>query len=244
MIRIALVRHGQSVWNREHRFTGWSDIGLTPAGVEESREAGRILARAGLRFDVCFTSVLERGVVAAEATLAGLGGDAPPLRRDWRLNERHFGALQGMGRWEAVRSFGPLQVMRIQGSYTLVPPPLEEDDPRSACLDPLYSAIPAKELPLSESLADTYARVVPYWQDVICAEARPGRNLLVVAHKNSLRVLIKHIEGVSHEDTPRLHIATGEPLVYEFDDDLRFQGRRHLVPKRRRFALWPGISPA
>jgi 2,3-bisphosphoglycerate-dependent phosphoglycerate mutase len=182
--------------------------------------------------------------VAAEATLAGLGGDAPVLRRDWRLNERHFGALQGMSRWEALRSFGPLQVMRIQGSYTLAPPPLEEDDPRVPALDALYAGVPSKELPLSESLADTYARVVPYWEEVIVAEARRGHDLLVVAHKNSLRVLMKHVEGVPDESTPRLRIATGEPLLYEFDDALRFVGRRHLVPQQRRFSLWPGISPA
>lgn len=245
MIQIVLLRHGKSQWNHEHRFTGWTDVGMTPTGVEESRRAGRQLAAAGFRCDCCFTSLLQRGVLAARATLEGMGQPDAPLRQTWRLNERHFGALQGMDRWQAVRTFGPLHVLRIQRSYTLRPPPLAPGDPRAPALDPLYKDIPARELPLTESLADTHARVIPYWEEVILRQARPGARLLLVAHKNSLRVLMKHVEGFSEAETPRLHIATGDPLVYEFDDAMCFLRRRHLSPiRRRKFSIWTGISPA
>jgi 2,3-bisphosphoglycerate-dependent phosphoglycerate mutase len=242
---LALVRHGQSVWNRDQRFTGWTDVGLSSKGIDESRRAGRLLADAGLRFDVCFTSVLARGVQAALHVLEGADQTSTPLLRSWCLNERHFGALQGVHRWDALRLYGPLRVIRLQRGYDVPPPPLDPDDPRCPGYDPLYAELHEKELPLAESLADTFARVVPYWQQTIAPELMKGRNVLVVAHKNSLRTLMKHLEQIPDRDTPALRIATGEPIVYELDGNLRILQRDPpLSEPRRRFWRWTGISPA
>ncbi|MGI9591413.1 MAG: 2,3-bisphosphoglycerate-dependent phosphoglycerate mutase [Myxococcota bacterium] len=245
MKRLALVRHGKSVWNRSHRFTGWADVGLTPEGIADSERAGRALAEVGLRFDVCFTSVLERGVDAARHALRGAGCPDLPIHQHWMLNERHFGALQGLGRWQAVRRYGLGQVLRWQSSYVLSPPVLDPDDPRAPGHDPLYADVPVKDLPLAESLADTYARVIPYWEEVIEPELLRGRQVLVVAHKNTLRALMKRLEGLSEEETAKLHLPAGVPVLYGFGEQDEVKERRFLGGYRpRRFSFWRAISPA
>jgi 2,3-bisphosphoglycerate-dependent phosphoglycerate mutase len=244
MSHLVLIRHGQSVWNRERRFTGWSDVAITPKGIAECEEAGRLLADAGYRFDICFTSVLERGIAAAQATLSGLGEPDLKMEQSWHLNERHFGSLQGMQRREAMRAFGVRQVVRWQTSYDEPPPPLEDGDPRLAEVDPRYSALEAKDLPRSESLADTYRRVAPYWQQAIVPRLQQQQSVLVVAHKNSLRVLVKMIEGLSDEEVPRLQLKTGQPLAYEFDGALDLVNRAFLLPQKRDLRFWSWLSPA
>ncbi len=244
MTALVFLRHGQSEWNRDHRFTGWTDVGLSARGIAESEAAGRALAAAGHRFDLCFTSVLERGVGSARATLRALGTPELELKQSWRLNERHFGALQGMSRWQAVRAYGLLPVLGLQRSYSQRPPPLREDDLRFPGHDPLYVELSEKELPKSESLAETYVRVAPYWHGSIVPALREGRSVLIVAHKNSLRVLAKLIESLPDAAVPRLELPTGQPLVYDFDGDLNLVGREFLAPQRRRLPLWRSLSPA
>ena len=244
MTSLVFLRHGQSEWNRDHRFTGWSDVALTETGIAESEAAGRELAAAGHRFDVCFTSVLERGVAAARATLRALETPEIELKQSWRLNERHFGALQGMGRWQAVRAYGLVPVLRLQRSYSLTPPALREDDPRFPGHDPLYAELSEKECPVSESLAETYARVAPYWHGSIVPYLRRRQSVLIVAHKNSLRVLAKLIENLPDASVPKLELPTGQPLVYEFDAQLNLVTREFLAPQRRSLPLWKSLSPA
>ena len=244
MTSLVFLRHGQSEWNRDHRFTGWSDVGLTATGVAECEAAGRALAATGHRFDVCFTSVLERGIAAAHATLRALGTPDLELKQSWRLNERHFGALQGMSRSQAVLAFGLLPMLRLQRSYSQAPPPLRDDDSQLPSRDPLYAELSEKQLPRSESLAETYARVLPYWQGSIVPVLKQGRSALVVAHKNSLRVLAKQIENLPDPVVPKLQLPTGQPLVYEFDADLNLIKREFLAPQRRTLSLWRSLSPA
>ena len=244
MTSLVFLRHGQSEWNRDHRFTGWSDVGLTATGIAECETAGRALAAAGHRFDVCFTSVLARGIDAARATLQALRTPELELQQTWRLNERHFGALQGMSRSQAIRAYGLLPVLRLQRSYSLRPPPLRKEDPRFPGHDPLYAELSEKELPKSESLAETYVRVVPYWHGSIVPSLRLGRSVLIVAHKNSLRVLAKLIESLPESEVPKLELPTGQPLVYEFDRSLNLLRREFLAPRRRTRPLWRLLSPA
>ena len=244
MSRLVLLRHGQSVFNRERRFTGWSDVAITRKGIAECVEAGRLLAAAGFRFDVCFTSVLERGVHAALATIRGLGTPELEVEKTWRLNERHFGALQGMRRRDAIRAYGVRDVLRWQSSYDEPPPPLEDGDPRLAQSDPRYAELEIKDLPRAESLADTYRRVAPYWQSAIVPRLKQEESVLVVAHKNSLRVLVKMIEGLADEEIPKLQLRTGQPLAYEFDETLNLVGRRFLTPQKRDLRFWSWLSPA
>lgn len=246
MTRLVLVRHGQSVGNDEHQFSGWTDLGLTPKGIEESRRCGRLLAGAGYEFDTCFTSVLSRSVDAGRLILDAMGQTELPLTRSWRLNERHFGALQGLNRSQGVRKFGLLKIWRLQRSYSIAPPALEEEDPRSPRVDPLYTQTPVagKDLPLCESLEDTYARVIPYWESAIAPGLREGRRIVIAAHKNSLRALIKHIEGLSDRDAVRLQIVTGQPIVYRMDSGLRAVERLSIGKPARKFARFTGISPA
>jgi 2,3-bisphosphoglycerate-dependent phosphoglycerate mutase len=243
MIQLVLVRHGQSEFNRRHRFSGWAPVQLSAKGVAESERAGRSLAARGYRFDVCFTSVLDRGVAAAEAVLRGLGAEDLPLEKSWRLNERHFGALEGVGRVEAVRRYGLLRVLRLQQSYVDSPPKLDDDDPRHPGRDPAYAELDEKEVPNGESLRDTYARVLPCWQEQIVPWLRAREAVLIVGHKNSLRVLAKHIEGLSDEAVPKLRLDTGNPLLYQFNDDLSLRSQAFLEPQRK-YNRWAGLSPA
>jgi 2,3-bisphosphoglycerate-dependent phosphoglycerate mutase len=218
MHRIVLLRHGESVWNRENRFTGWTDVDLSGKGVEEARAAGRLLAAEGYDFDAAFTSVLKRAVRTLWLVLEEMDRCWLPVEKHWRLNERHYGALQGLDKAETAAKFGEAQVLAWRRSYDTPPPALEPTDRRYEGGDPRYAGVP---VPLTECLKDTVARVLPYWSSAIAPAVRAGRRVLVAAHGNSMRALIKHLDGVSDADIVGLNVPTGVPLVYELDDALR-----------------------
>ena len=228
MHRLVLLRHGESTWNKENRFTGWTDVGLTPKGVEEGTRAGVLLREQGLVFDVSYTSVLQRAIKTLWLALESLEQMWLPVVGDWRLNERHYGALQGLNKAETAAQFGDAQVETWRRSYDVPPPPLDLDDPRHPRHDPRYAKLAPNQLPRAESLKDTVARFLPYWQDTIAPEMRAGRRVLIVAHGNSLRALVKHLDGISDQDIVRLNIPTGIPLVYELSDELRPISKRYL----------------
>ena len=218
MGRLILLRHGESDWNRSNRFTGWVDVDLTPRGEEEAREAGRLLAGAGLAPDVVHTSVLTRATRTADLALEVLGRTWIPVVRHWRLNERHYGALQGLDKKETAERHGLDQVKVWRRSYAVAPPPLPAGSEMSPAKDPRYRDVPRDQLPRTECLADVVERMLPYWHDVICADLAAGREVLVVAHGNSLRALIKHLEGVTDADIPEWEIPTGVPRLYRLAD--------------------------
>ena len=221
MHKLVLMRHGQSQWNLENRFTGWTDVDLTDQGREEARKAGELLKAEGYTFDLAFTSVLKRAIRTLWITLDGLDLMWIPVVRSWRLNERHYGALQGLNKAETAQKFGEKQVLIWRRSYATPPDPLPEGDPRHPAGDPRYAALRPEEIPATECLKDTVARVVPFWEKEIKPAVASGRKVLVAAHGNSLRALVKHIDGISDEDIVSLNIPTGRPLVYEFDDDMK-----------------------
>jgi len=226
--RLILLRHGQSTWNLENLFTGWTDVGLTDLGEQEAREAGRLMEEEGLDPDILHTSVLVRAIKTAEVTLDVMGRQYLPVRRSWRLNERHYGALQGLNKKETVDAHGEEQVLMWRRSYDISPPPLEPDDDRHPRHDPRYSDLPPDLIPATECLKDVVVRMLPYWHDVIVPDLRSGGLPLVVAHGNSLRALVKHLDGVSDDDIVDLNIPTGIPLVYELDHDLHPTSSRYL----------------
>jgi len=228
MHRIVFLRHGESAWNRENRFTGWTDVDLNATGVEEARAAGRLLKAQGLAFDIAYTSVLKRAIRTLWLALDEMDRLWLPVEKSWRLNERHYGALQGLNKAEMAAKFGEAQVLAWRRSYDTPPPALEAGDARDAAGDPRYAGIARAELPLTECLKDTVARVLPYWNSVIAPAVRAGRSVLVAAHGNSLRALVKHLDGVSDADIVGLNIPTGVPLVYELDAQLRPLGHRYL----------------
>ena len=218
MHKLVLLRHGESGWNRENRFTGWTDVDLSAQGVEEARACGRLLRSQGYAFDLAFTSVLKRAIRTLHLALEELDQLWLPVEKDWRLNERHYGALQGLNKAETAARFGEAQVLLWRRSYDTPPPALEPGDARNAAGDPRYAAA---QVPLTECLMDTVARVIPYWDGAIAPAIRAGRRVLVAAHGNSLRALVKHLDGVSDADIVGLNIPTGVPLVYELDDGLK-----------------------
>jgi 2,3-bisphosphoglycerate-dependent phosphoglycerate mutase len=219
--KLVLVRHGQSLWNLENLFTGWTDVDLTELGRKEAAEAGRLLKAEGIAFDLAFTSVLKRAIRTLWITLDELDRMWIPVERSWRLNERHYGALQGLDKAQTVAAHGADQVKIWRRSYDIPPPPLALDDPRHPRFDARYSALPTADLPATESLKETLARVQPFWEDRIAPELKAGRNVLVVAHGNSLRALVKMLDGMSDSDIVEFNIPTGVPIVYELDDALR-----------------------
>jgi 2,3-bisphosphoglycerate-dependent phosphoglycerate mutase len=221
MIKLVLLRHGESLWNLENRFTGWTDVDLSPRGLEEAREAGRLLAEGGYAFDVAHVSLLKRAIRTLWLTLDALDSMWIPVHGHWRLNERHYGALQGLDKAETAAQYGEAQVKIWRRSYATPPPALERDDERHPARDRRYADLAASELPLGESLQDTVARFLPYWHGAIVPDLRAGRRVLIAAHGNSLRALVKHLDGLSEADVLELNIPTGLPLVYELDDDLR-----------------------
>jgi 2,3-bisphosphoglycerate-dependent phosphoglycerate mutase len=221
MKTLVLLRHGESVWNKENRFTGWTDVGLSPKGLEEAVEAGRTLRREGYGFDVAFTSVLKRAVKTLWVALEELDLVHLTVHNSWRLNERHYGALQGLNKAEMAAQFGEAQVKIWRRSYDTRPPALEPGDERDPARDPRYAGLTREEAPLTECLKDTVARVVPYWERTIAPAVRSGQRVIVAAHGNSLRALVKYLDGVSDADIVELNIPTGIPLVYELEDDLR-----------------------
>ena len=221
MFRMALVRHGESAWNRENRFTGWTDIDLTETGQQQARQAGTLLRQAGFEFDVAFTSVLKRAIRTLNIALDEMDRLWIPVHKNWRLNERHYGALQGLDKGETAAKFGEQQVKIWRRSYDIPPPALAADDPRHPCNDPRYADIPRAEMPLTESLKETVQRLVPYWNDTIAPVVRSGKVVLIAAHGNSIRSLVKYLENIPDDRIVELEIPTGRPLVYELDANLR-----------------------
>jgi 2,3-bisphosphoglycerate-dependent phosphoglycerate mutase len=228
MYRLVLLRHGESEWNQENRFTGWHDVDLTAKGEEEGRRSGRLLQDEGFAFDVVYTSLLKRAIRTMWLALEELDQTWVPVHREWRLNERHYGALQGLNKAETAAKHGEDQVLIWRRSYDIPPPALDPDDERHPGKDRRYANLPAENLPLSECLKDTVERFMPLWQDTIAPVVQEGKSVLIVAHGNSLRALVKYLDGVSEEDIVGLNIPTGMPLVYDLDADLRPLGRRYL----------------
>jgi 2,3-bisphosphoglycerate-dependent phosphoglycerate mutase len=221
MYKIVLLRHGESVWNKENRFTGWTDVDLSGQGVAEAHAAGELLRREGHSFDLAYTSVLKRANKTLNIVLEELDLLWLPVEHSWRLNERHYGALQGLDKAETAARYGDAQVLAWRRSYDTPPAPLAEDDPRLDFDDPRYASLPRAAFPRTECLRDTVARVAPYWETVIAPQVLAGRRILVAAHGNSLRALIKHLDGVSDADIVGVNIPTAQPLVYALDANLR-----------------------
>ena len=221
MKRIVLLRHGESAWNKENRFTGWKDVDLTEAGVAEARAAGRLLAAEGFALDLAFTSVLKRAIRTLHLALEEMDRLWLPVEKDWHLNERHYGALQGLNKAETAAKFGEDQVLVWRRSYDTPPPALDPADERHAGRDPRYAGLAPGQVPLTECLKDTVARVVPYWNAHIAPAVAAGHQVVVVAHGNSLRALVKHLDHLSDEAIVELNIPTASPLVYELTDTLQ-----------------------
>ena len=219
--RIVLLRHGESQWNLENRFTGWTDVELTERGRQEARDAGLLLRAEGYAFDLAFTSMLRRAIGTLWTALDAMDRMWIPIVHSWRLNERHYGALQGLDKAETAKRFGDEQVLVWRRAYATAPDPLPEGDPRSAEGDPRYADLDPSEIPRTECLRDTVERVVPFWDSAIAPAIRSGRQVLVAAHGNSLRALIKHLDGIGDDEIVHLNIPTARPLVYELDDALK-----------------------
>jgi len=214
------LRHGESIWNKENRFSGWTDVDLSEHGGEQARKAGSLLKEHAFAFDVAYTSVLKRAIRTLWIVLDGMDLMWIPVHRDWRLNERHYGALQGLNKAGTAKQYGDAQVKLWRRSYDIRPPAMEVQDPRHPSHDPRYKRVPAEQLPATESLKDTEARFLPYWHDQIAPAVQSGQTVLIAGHGNSLRALVKHLDGVSDADIVDLNIPTGIPLVYELDEQL------------------------
>lgn len=221
MYKLVLMRHGESQWNLENRFTGWTDVDLTEAGREQAKQAGELLKANGFKFDIAFSSVLKRAIRTLWIVLDTMDSVHIPVGKSWRLNERHYGTLQGLNKAETAEKYGDEQVMIWRRAYAIGPDPVAEDDPRHPKNDPRYANLSDDQLPATECLEQTVARVVPFWNDSIAPAIRSGRNVLITAHGNSLRALIKHLDNISEEDIVHLNLPTGQPLVYELDENLK-----------------------
>jgi 2,3-bisphosphoglycerate-dependent phosphoglycerate mutase len=233
MIKLILVRHGQSTWNLENRFTGWTDVDLSEQGVREAHEAAAALLERGYTFDVAFTSVLKRAIRTLWIILDDMDLMWIPVHRSWRLNERHYGALQGLNKKETAETFGLEQVQIWRRSYDIPPEPLPESDPRHPCHDPRYAHVARGLLPATESLKTTLERVLPYWHEAIVPAVRQKQKVLICAHGNSLRALVKYLDNVSDDEITRLNIPTGIPLVYELNDDLKARTHYYLAEEEK-----------
>jgi 2,3-bisphosphoglycerate-dependent phosphoglycerate mutase len=221
MYKLVLIRHGESIWNLENRFTGWTDVDLTATGIEQAKASGRLLRDEGWEFDLCYTSVLKRATRTLWHCLDEMDRTWLPVVHSWRLNERHYGALQGLNKAETARKFGDEQVLIWRRSYDVPPPPLEPGDPRSERGDIRYAKLAPGQVPLTECLKDTVARVLPFWNESMAAAIRSGRQVLVAAHGNSIRALVKYLDNISDSDIVGLNIPNGIPLVYELDESLK-----------------------
>ncbi len=221
MKKLVLMRHGESAWNLENRFTGWTDVDLTERGVEEAKRAGKLLRHEGYEFDLAYTSLLSRAIRTLWIAQEEMDRRWLPVIKHWRLNERHYGALQGLNKAETAAKFGEAQVLAWRRSYDVPPPALDAKDERNAALDIRYRDLLAEEVPLTECLKDTVERVVPYWQIEIAPQIRAGKRVIIAAHGNSLRAMVKHLDGMSDEAIVALNIPTAVPLVYELTDDLK-----------------------
>ena len=242
MVKLVLVRHGQSTWNLENRFTGWTDVDLSPRGMQEAHEAAQVLQDGEYTFDVAFTSVLKRAIRTLWIILDDMDLMWIPVHRSWRLNERHYGALQGLDKTDMVEEFGLKQVQIWRRSYDIPPDPLPESDPRHPCQDPRYAKVPRKLLPATESLKTTLERVLPYWHETIVPVLRQKQKVLISAHGNSLRALVKYLDNVSDEEITRLNIPTGIPLVYELDDGLKAQTLYYLADEEALAAATASVA--
>jgi len=221
MYKLVLLRHGESKWNKENRFTGWTDVGLTQKGEQEAIEAGKLLKKEGYIFDIAFTSVLKKATKTLDFVLKEMDLTNIPIEKSWRLNERHYGALQGLNKAETAKEYGEKQVFLWRRSYDVRPPALTEDDERYPGKDPLYGNLKKEEIPLAESLKDTEMRVLYYWRKEIAPAIKSGKKILISAHGNSLRALVKYLDNIPPEEIPKLNIPTGIPLVYELDKNLK-----------------------
>lgn len=221
MYKLVLIRHGESTWNLENRFTGWTDVELTPTGVEQAKQAGRLLKDAGFDFDVAYTSVLKRAIWTLWHTLDQMDRTWLPVAHSWRLNERHYGALQGLNKGDMAKQYGDEQVLVWRRSYDTPPPALEVNDPRGQRQDVRYAKLQADDIPLTECLKDTVARVLPVWNDAIAPAIQQGKRIVIAAHGNSIRALVKYLDNISDSDIVGVNIPNGVPLVYELDAELR-----------------------
>jgi 2,3-bisphosphoglycerate-dependent phosphoglycerate mutase len=228
MHQLVLLRHGESTWNKENRFTGWTDVDLSEKGLAEAQAAGRLLREGGFDFDIAYTSVLKRALRTCWITLDQLDRLWIPMERSWRLNERHYGALQGLNKAETAAKHGEAQTKIWRRSYDIPPPPLPDGDPRLPSRDPRYADLAPTDVPRTESLKDTVARFLPYWHETIAPTIRSGRRVLITAHGNSLRALVKYLDGISDAAIVELNIPTGIPLVYDLDAALKPTGHRYL----------------
>ena len=220
MHKLVLIRHGESTWNKENLFTGWTDVDLSKKGVQEAKEGGRVLKEKGYTFDIAFTSVLKRAIRTLWIVMDEMDLMWIPVIRDWRLNERHYGALQGLNKAQMAEKFGEKQVKVWRRSYDIRPPALEETDPRNPAKDPRYKELKKEQIPLTECLKDTVERFLPCWHEVIAPTVRSGKRVLIAAHGNSLRALVKYLDNIPDDVIPEVNIPTGMPLVYELKDDL------------------------
>ncbi len=220
MYKLVLIRHGESTWNLENRFTGWTDVDLTPTGVEQAKQAGVLLKEAGLDFDIAYTSVLKRAVWTLWHCLDQMDRTWLPVVNSWRLNERHYGALQGLNKADTAKKFGDSQVLIWRRSYDIPPPALDPSDPRSERSDPRYAKLDAEMVPLTECLKDTVARVLPFWDETIAPAIKSGQRIVISAHGNSIRALVKYLDGIGDNEIVGVNIPNGIPLVYELDADL------------------------
>jgi len=221
MYKLVLIRHGESTWNLENRFTGWTDVELTPTGVEQAKQAGRLLKEAGYDFDLAYTSVLKRAVWTLWHALSEMDRTWLPVIHNWRLNERHYGALQGLNKAETAKQYGDEQVLVWRRSYDTPPPALEAGDPRSERSDVRYAKLNEGDVPLTECLKDTVARVMPFWNEIVAPAIKHGRRVMIAAHGNSIRALVKYLDNIADDDIVGVNIPNGIPLVYELDADLK-----------------------
>ena len=228
MYKLVLIRHGESTWNLENRFTGWTDVDLTPTGVSQAMSAGKLLKAEGYEFDLAYTSVLKRAIHTLWYALDEMDRTWLPVVKSWRLNERHYGALQGLSKTDMAKQYGDEQVLVWRRSYDTPPPALEPQDPRSERNDRRYANLDASQVPLTECLQDTVARVLPFWNDAMAPAIRSGKRVVVAAHGNSIRALVKYLDGISDADIVEMNIPNGVPLVYEFDDQLKPLKRYYL----------------
>ena len=221
MYKLVLIRHGESTWNLENRFTGWTDVPLTDTGVAQAQQAGRLLKEAGFEFDVAYTSVLKRAIHTLNHCLDTMDRDWLPVVKDWRLNERHYGGLQGLNKADMAKQYGDAQVLVWRRSYDTPPPALASDDPRGQRQDPRYAKLAPEQVPLTECLKDTVARVLPFWNEAIAPAIRSGQRIVLAAHGNSIRALVKYLDNIGDDDIVGVNIPNGIPLVYELDADLK-----------------------
>lgn len=239
---LVLIRHGESEWNKLNLFTGWTDVELSEKGREEAKNGGKLLKEAGFHFDIAYTSYLRRAIHTLNFVLSELEEEYIPVIKTWKLNERHYGALQGLNKAETAQKYGDAQVKVWRRSYDVQPPALEESDPRNPANQHIYDDVSRECLPLTECLKDTVARVLPYFEEVIKPEIKAGKKVIIAAHGNSLRALVKHLENISDDDIVNLNIPTGVPLVYEFDENFNVLGKRYLGDEEKIKAAMTAVA--